>query len=175
MDVFRSVPVLEVVGSILDASIVRAHQDASGGKGGPVNNALGRSRGGFSTKLHAVVAMNGRPIEVRATPGQVHEATLAEELLDFVHGSACLADGGYDADRILQAASDRDLKAHIPSGSRRIKKRRINRALYNLRYRVEIFFHNLKRYRRIATRYDKTVVSFMGFVHVVCFLLAVQI
>lgn len=172
LDIFRSTPVSEQVGSILDASIVRAHQDSSGGRDGPVNNAIGRSRGGFSTKLHAVVTMDSKPIEVRVTPGQTHESTLAEDLLDFVHGSACLADGGYDADRILQAASDRDLKAHIPCGSRRTKKRRMNRDLYGLRYRVEVFFHNLKSYRRIATRYDKTAVSFMGFVHVVCFLLS---
>ena len=172
LDIFRSSPVSEGLGSILDASIVRAHQDSAGARDGPANNAIGRSRGGFSTKLHAVVAMDGKPIEVRVTAGQTHEATLAEELLDFVHGSACLADGGYDADRILQAASDRGLKALIPSGTRRTKKRRMNRALYKLRYRVEIFFHNLKRYRRIATRYDKTVVSFLGFVHLVCFLLS---
>lgn len=136
--------------------------------GGPVANALGRSRGGFSTKIHAVVTLKGRPIELRLTPGQQHEATLAEELLDFVHGEHCLADGGYDADRILQAVRDRELKPVIPPSAIRKHKRRVDRNLYRLRYRVEVFFHNLKRYRRIATRYDKTRTCFMGFVHVVC-------
>lgn len=90
-DIFRGTTVDEEAGSILDGSVVRAHQDAAGGDGGPSNNAIGRSRGGFSTKLHAVVTISGQPIELRATPGQQHEATIAEELLDFVHGRACLA------------------------------------------------------------------------------------
>lgn len=172
-DIFRGLPVDEDIGSILDASIVRAHQDAAGGRDGPTENAIGRSRGGFSTKLHAVVTMDAKPIEVIATPGHRHEALFAEHLLDFVRGEFCLADGGYDADRIIQAAQDRDLRAVIPSSAGRKKKRRHHREMYQSRYRVEIFFHNLKRYRRIATRYDKTIASFMGFVHIVCFLLAI--
>ena len=168
---FRDTPFEEKVGSILDASIVRAHQDAAGGRGGPAANALGRSRGGFSTKLHAVVTLDGQPIELRLTPGQQHEATLAEELLGFVHGEHCLADGGYDADRILQAACDRELKAVIPPSRARRHRRRIDRELYRLRYRVEVFFHRLKRYRRIATRYDKTSTCFMGFVYIICALM----
>jgi len=106
-DVFRGSEIEEGLGSVLDASIVRAHQDAAGGRDGRVANAIGRSRGGFSTKLHAVVTVDGQPIEIRATPGQQHEATIAEDLLDFVHGGYCLADGGYDADRILDAANYR--------------------------------------------------------------------
>lgn len=172
LEIFRGSAVDEEVGCILDASVIRAHQDAAGGRDGPARNAIGRSRGGFSTKLHAAVTLEAKPIEIRATPGQTHEATLAEELLDFVHGTNCLADGGYDADKILWAARERGLQPVIPPAIRRIKRRRYDRALYKLRYRVEVFFHNIKRYRRIATRYDKTVASFMGFVHVVCFLLS---
>lgn len=171
-DLFRHNAIEESLGSILDATIVRAHQDAAGGRGGMDANALGRSRGGFSTKLHVVVTMQGRPIEIRATPGQRHEATLAEELLDFVHGTHCLADGGYDADRILGAIRDRELQAVIPPSKTRKHRRRLQRNLYKLRYRVEVFFHNLKRYRRIATRYDKTSACFMGFVHVACVLIS---
>lgn len=173
LDVFRSFKVDEAVGSMLDASVVRAHQDAAGGRGGPTANAIGRSRGGFSTKLHAVVTLEGQPIELRITPGQQHEATIAEELLDFVHGDNCLADGGYDADRILEAARDRSLKPIIPASKCRNRSRRLNRELYRLRYRVEVFFHRLKCYRRIATRYDKTSVCFLAFLHVVCSVLCV--
>jgi len=152
----------------LGQSSTPLHQDAAGGRGGPAANALGRSRGGFSTKIHAVVTLDGQPIELRLTPGQQHEATLAEELLEFVHEEHCLADGGYDADRILQAACDRELKAVIPPSRARRHRRRIDRELYRLRYRVEVFFHRLKRYRRIATRYDKTSTCFMGSVYVIC-------
>lgn len=172
LDLFRGAKIEEVVGSILDATIVRAHQDSSGGKNGAEANAIGRSRGGCSTKLHAVVTVGAKPIEIVATVGQPHEATIAEQLLDFVHGRACLADRGYDADRIIDAARERDLEPVIPPSKARTKRRRYDRSLYKLRYRVEVFFHSLKRNRRIATRYDKTIVCFMGFVHVICFLLS---
>lgn len=170
--IFRGTEISEAVGSILDGSVVRAHQDSAGGRGGPSANAIGRSRGGFSTKLHAVVTLEGQPIEIRLTPGQQHEATVADTLLDFVHGTHCLADGGYDADRILESARGRDLQAVIPPSKNRKNQRRYDRAMYRLRYRVEVFFHNLKRYRRIATRYDKTVGCFLAFIHVVCIIIA---
>lgn len=172
LDIFRGTAVQEDAGSILDASIVRAHQDAAGGTLGPAENGLGRSRGGFSTKLHVVVTLDAKPIEVRATSGQQHEATVAEYLLDFVRGDACLADGAYDADRIVAAARERGLKPVIPPSQGRKRQRRYHRKLYALRYRVEIFFHRLKRNRRIATRYDKTLVCFMGFVYLTCLLLS---
>lgn len=171
-DIFHDGEIREEVASIMDASIVRAHQDAAGGGGGPEVNQIGRSRGGFSTKLHAVVTLDGKPIEVRLTPGQRHEATVAEELLDFVRGDYCIADGGYDADRIILAIQQRDLKPVIPSSKCRKRKRRMVRELYKLRYRVEVFFHGLKRFRRIATRYDKTAVCYLSFLHVGCTLLS---
>jgi len=171
-DLFRECEVVEDIGSLLDASIVRAHQDACGGRGGPAANGIGRSRGGFSTKIHAVVTLSGQPIELRITPGQQHEATIAEDLLDFVYGAHCIADGGYDADRILAAARERNLKPVIPSSACRKTKRRLRRALYRLRYRVEVFFHSVKRYRRIATRYDKTATSCIAFLHIASTLLA---
>lgn len=170
-EIFRGSHIAEEVGSILDGSVVRAHQDAAGGAGGPAANAIGRSRGGFSTKLHAVTTLQGQPIEIILTPGQQHEATVAEDLLDFARGSQCLADGGYDADRIIAAAHDRGLTAVIRPSKSRKRRRRYDRNLYKLRYRVEVFFHDLKRYRRIATRYDKTRCCFMGFIHVVCIVL----
>lgn len=172
-EVFRAGEFEEEVASILDASIVRAHQDAAGGTGGPEANDIGRSRGGFSTKVHAVVAVDGKPIELRLTPGHRHEATIAEELLDFVRGGHCIADGGYDSDRIIEAARQRGLKPVIPPSKCRKRKRRIDRELYKLRYRVEVFFHSLKRFRRIATRYEKTAICYLSFLHVVCTLLAV--
>jgi len=151
LDIFRGTEIEEDVGSILDGSVVRAHQDSAGGRDGTNANAIGRSRGGFSTKLHAVVTMEALPIEIRATPGQAHEATLAEDLLDFVHGEALLADGGYDADRIIEAARQRDLTVVVRPSKARKRRRRYDRQLYALRYRVEVFFHNLKRNRPAAT------------------------
>jgi transposase len=56
----------------------------------------------------------------------------------------------------------------IPPGEERTKKRRINRKLYRKRYLVELFFHNLKRFRRIATRYDKTAACYLSFICLAC-------
>ena len=62
----------------------------------------------------------------------------------------------------------REVEAVIPSGADRTTKRRINRKLYKKRYLVELFFHNLKRFRRIATRYDKTAACFLSFICLAC-------
>lgn len=115
--------------------------------------------------------MQGRPLEVRITPGQQHESTVAEDLLDYIHGDHCLADGGYDADHIIEALKTRGKVAVIPPSASRNKKRRYDKRLYRERFRVEVFFHNLKRFRRIATRYEKTIAGFSGFVFLGCALL----
>jgi len=75
---------------MLDSSIVRAHQDAAGGRGGSKQDEPGRSRGILSTKLPAAVDMPSRPLEVKLTPGQQRESTIAETLIGFISGTACL-------------------------------------------------------------------------------------
>jgi len=74
---------------------------------GVQSNALGRSRGGFSTKLHAVVDTKGRPIYIALTPGQRHEMIVADELLAHSRGKALIADTGYDSNRFRQAVRDK--------------------------------------------------------------------
>jgi transposase len=139
--------------------------------GADQKNDIGRSRGGWSTKVHAVVDLRGRPLEILITPGQQHDCTVADRLIDFIAGDACVADGNYDSNKILDELKQRGIKAVIPSGVERTKKRRYDRALYRLRYRIECFFHDLKRYRRIASRYDKTSACYSGFLCVACALL----
>jgi transposase len=112
--------------------------------------------------------MHGRPLEVLLTPGQQHDCTVADQLIDFIGGDACLADGSYDTNAILDELHRRDIKAVIPSGKERKKKRRHDKEMYKQRYRVEVFFHSLKRFRRIATRFEKTSVCFAAMVCVAC-------
>jgi transposase len=131
-------------------------------------NEIGRSRGGFSTKIHAAVDIKGRPLEVLLTPGQQHDCTVADRLIDFITGDACLADGSYDTNAILGELRQRDVEAVIPSGQERKRKRRLNKRLYKQRYLVERFFHSLKRFRRIATRYEKTAACYAAMVCVAC-------
>ncbi len=108
------------------------------------------------------------PLHVELTPGQQHESTVAENLLKHTTGKAVVADTGYDADRIVKAIRAEGKKAVIASNPTRKRKRPKSRALYAMRYHVECFFHSLKRYRAIATRYDKTARNYLAMIHVAC-------
>ena len=113
---------------------------------------MGRSRGGFSTKIHAIVDASGRPLHVALTPGQRHEMIKALELLDFAHSDVFIGDTGYDSNDLRAEIRQRGIKAVIHSKPERRRKKPLDRTLYRIRYRVEVFFHNLKRFRAIATR-----------------------
>ncbi|WP_394829672.1 transposase [Pendulispora albinea] len=98
---------------------------------------MGRSRGGFSTKLHAVVDTKGRPIHIALTPGQRHEMMAADELLQHARGKALIGDTGYDSNRFLQAVHDKGMKPVIHPKPERLVKPRLARKLYRRRYLVE--------------------------------------
>ena len=125
---------------------------------------MGRSRGGLSTKIHARVDRQGRPIQILITPGQAHDLTGAEPLLaNLGQGAVVIADKAYDADRLRAYIKARGAIANIPNMIRRNKRFRWTKALYRERNHVERFFNKLKQFRRIATRYDKLGASFMAF------------
>ena len=105
------------------------------------------------------------------TPGQQHDSTVAEELIAHARAKVCIADAGYDADRIIAAIRDRGMRPVIANGSGRKKRRRLDRQTYAIRYRVECFFHRLKRCRRLATRYEKTARNYLALVHLACALM----
>jgi transposase len=98
------------------------------------------------------------------TPGHRHEATVAESLLEHAQGRAFIGDTGYDSKRIRSAVKARGMKAVIPSQPTRNANHRYDKRLYRIRYRVECFFHSLKRCRRVATRYEKTGTNYLAFV-----------
>jgi transposase len=94
---------------------------------------------------------------------------MAEVLLNFARGRAFIADTAYDADRIIAAVGERGMKAVICNNpTRKHNRRRMNRKLYRERYQVELCFHKLKRFRAVATRYDKTATNFLAMVHLAC-------
>ncbi len=113
-----------------------------------------------------VTDLQGRPLHVQLTPGQQHEAPVAELLLDYLPGRVCLADTAYDSNAILEGLKTRDIKPVIPNRPERRNKRRLDKDLYSQRYLIECCFHSLKRCRRIATRFDKTLSSYAAFVHI---------
>jgi transposase len=87
-------------------------------------------------------------------------------LLDGLHAKALLADKGYDADYIIEAASNMGAIAVIPPKSNRRNRREYDKELYKERNLVERFFNKIKHFRRVAMRYDKTASAFLAFIHV---------
>jgi transposase len=125
---------------------------------------VGRSRGGLSTKIHARVDCQGRPIQLLITPGQAHDLTGAEPLLaNLSRGTIIVADKAYDADRLRGHIKACGAIPNIPNMIRRKKRFRWTKALYRERNQVERFFNKLKQFRRIATRYDKLGASYLAF------------
>lgn len=97
--------------------------------------------------------------------------TKADELLEHAQGRALLGDSGYDSDRFVKLVRQKGMKVVIGNGSGRKRRRRMDRALYRRRYRVEVFFHDVKRFRAVATRYDKTARNYLAMLQVACALL----
>ena len=94
--------------------------------------------------------------------------SVADELLVHARGKALIGDTGYDSNRFRQAVRDKRMRAVIGSKPERPRKFPLIRKLYERRYLVEVFFHNLKRFRGIATRFDKTRASYLAFVQIAC-------
>jgi transposase len=139
-------------------------------KGGTQNQALGRSRGGFSTKIHARANALGLPIGLILSPGEAHDVTGYDDLMEERDSDpgAMLGDKGYDSDRVRQDLLDRGAAPEIPTKRSRKVQYSVDGRLYALRARIECFFNKLKNNRRIATRYDQTSTSFLGFVLLGC-------
>jgi len=126
---------------------------------------VGRSRGGLTTKIHARVDAKGRPVRLLISPGNDHDITAAEALLDGLEKKAIvIADKGYDADRVRAHIRAQGAIPNIPNRSNRKKKFRWKKAIYRQRNHVERFFNKLKQFRRIATRYDKLGATFFAFI-----------
>lgn len=97
-------------------------------------------------------------------PGQRHHATRSHELITGLNPKALIADKGYDADHLHQAIRDAGAQPVIPARSNRKEPRPHDKVLYKERNLIERFFSKLKQFRRVATRYDKLLVNYEGFV-----------
>jgi len=136
-------------------------------KRGIQKNALGRSRGGFSTKIHLRTNAEGLPIGTAITAGEAHDLKGYDALMDenAPDPKVLLADRGYDADAVRVDVEKRGGVPVIPTKKNRRVQLEIDGAIYALRNRIERCFNRLKNARRVATRYDKLAETFLGFVH----------
>ena len=147
----------------MDGSIIRAHACAAGAANSTAENeALGRSKGGFGCKVHALCDALGMPLKYILTGGQEAECKQAIPLLENVKASAVLADKAYDTNELREWLKCREIKAVIPPKSNRIEEIECDYWHYKERHVVECLFGKLKHYRRIATRYEKKAINYMG-------------
>jgi transposase len=146
---------------ITDTSIVRVHQHG-GCAGGSEKRLMGRSRGGLTTKIHALVDTNGLPVRLELTPGEAHDNRLvAKRLFDLKSGSMLLAERGYDADWIGTFASERGAWANIHR-SEPAKSRPTSALSLSCPQLSRAAFQKIKQCRRIATRYDKLAANYLA-------------
>lgn len=126
---------------------------------------MGRSRGGLTTKIHAVVDANGNPIAVKLSEGQAHDGRSAGDLLDTVgEGQILLADRGYDSDALRAAVASRGAWANIKPMPNRVNIPAFSPWLYRYRNLVERFFNKLKHFRAIATRFEKHDANYLALI-----------
>ncbi|QDU10128.1 IS5 family transposase [Gimesia aquarii] len=163
----------------VDGSIVRAHHSAVGGSSQTsrcaVKNGLGRSRGGYSSKLHIARDGQGIPLGIRVTAGQINEPTEFIDLMDSIplklqrkaNRSEYLAgDKAYVARYIFEWLESKSIGNVIPNRKNENKNPNFCRERYRQRNVVERLIGRLKHFRRIATRYDKTVESYLSMIKI---------
>ena len=132
-------------------------------KGGSQAEAIGVSRGGRTTKIHALVDVLGRPLRLALTPGNTSDLKGADLLLgDAVRCKRLIADRGYDANRLRQTLRAQGTTPVIPGRRNRKRPIQYDQRRYKDRWRVEAMFCRLKDFRRIATRYDKLARNYLS-------------
>ena len=150
----------------IDASYIRVHQSGANPRGGQLAQALGVSRGGLTTKIHALVDGQGRVLKLLLSAGNVCDIKIAPDLVRDLTATQCgtlLADKGYDSDALRILLLEKGIFPCLAVSRKRVEPRSFHKGYYRKRHRVENFFCRLKRHRRVSTRYDKLAASFLAF------------
>ncbi len=127
---------------------------------------MGRSRGGLTTKIHALVDACGLPIVLKITAGQAHDGRSATDMLGSLgRGDILLGDRGYDSDALRLDLATRGARANVKLMPNRVNLPPFNKQLYRKRNLVERFFNKLKHFRAVATRYDKRDDNYLASVN----------
>ena len=150
---------------MIDATIIRAHQHSAGAR--KKRRTSHRQIARRSTKIHVLVDALGNPFNLMLTPGQAHDLTAAEPLLETADPRALIGDKAYDSDPLIDILDQRAITPVIPPRENRKERRDCDFALYRERNLPERFWNKIKHYRGIATRYDKLARNFLAAVHLV--------
>lgn len=126
---------------------------------------MGRSRGGLTTKIHALVDANGLPVALKLSQGQAHDAKSAQDMLTQLKpGQILLADRAYDSDALRQDVANQGAWANIKPMPGRVRIPAFSAFLYRYRNLVERFFSKLKHFRAIATRFEKHDANYLALI-----------
>jgi transposase len=126
---------------------------------------MGRSRGGLTTKIHAVVDANGLPIALKLTEGQAHDGrSAADMLVSVAAGQTLIADRAYDSDAMRQTLANRGAWANVKPMPGRVNVPPFSPYLYRFRNLIERFFNKLKHFRAVATRFEKHDANYLALV-----------
>jgi len=148
----------------VDSTCSKVHKHGTEGKDGAQEQAIGKTRGGQNTKIHALVDGKARPLRLILTPGNRNDITTAPELVEGLCGRWILADKAYDSDAFRELLEAFGLKACIPPKAGRKDPATYHSGHYKKRHTVENFFQRIKEFRAIATRYEKLASRFLGLV-----------
>ena len=159
---------------MVDSTVCKAQRFASGARGGG-EEALGRSRGGLTTKIHALADALGRPLGFLLTPGQAADCRQARALLEGVPFERLIGDRGYDTNQIRDWLEEHQAEAVIPSKRNRKVPIPHHPQAYRSRYRIQNLFCRIKDYGRITLRKDKTERSYAAFLSLAFALVNIQL
>ena len=146
----------------IDSTSIKCHRTATGARGG-AEEAIGRSRGGLTTKVHHAVDGLGFVRRLLTSPGQHSDCRHAEALTEGLQPVAVVGDKGYDSDKLRNHWQARQVGVCVPPKRNRLVQHAYNAALYRTRHMVENSFNRLKDHRRLSLRLDKTETSFRAF------------
>jgi transposase len=132
-------------------------------RGGQAAQALGRSRGGFSTKIHIAVDALGNPLRFILTGGECNDSPQAAPLIAEFEPQVLIADKAYDSDDLIKAITAKGIEAVIPPRKNRKEQREYDRHLYRERHLIECFINKIKHYRRVFSRFEKLSKNYLGF------------
>ena len=131
--------------------------------GGQTEQALGRSRGGFSTKIHVTVDGLGYPLRLHLTAGQRHDIIKAHDLTVDLAFDHLIADRSYGAKDFVDALHARGIEVVIPPNKNAKEPREYDAWRYRERHLIECFIGKIKHFRRVFSRFDKLARRYLGF------------
>jgi len=126
---------------------------------------MGRSRGGLTSKINAVVDARGRPIRLALTQGQTRDSQATGQLLEFLdEGCVLLSDKAYDADDIRAQIEEAGAIANFPPKANLRASPPFDAVLYKQRNLIERFFNKIKHFWRIAARGEKRASNYLAMI-----------